>query len=124
MSIEPVTEISHWFPPDEFAARRETIYDRIGPDAHALVQGAGPVRGFEVFRQSNEFLYLCGVEIPQSYLLLEGKSRTASIFLPRKPERGESETLTADDADLIGEETGLDEVFGIETLAERLKSVC
>ena len=62
----PPFEVTTWFPPEEFAAHRETIYDTIGPEAHALIQGAGPPRGFEVFRQTNEFFYLCGVEIPQA----------------------------------------------------------
>src|SRR5579859_7098037 len=124
MTSNPLTpsDVGYWFPPEEFATRRQTVFDRIGPEAHALLQGAGPVRGFEVFRQTNEFLYLSGVEIPQAYLLLDGETRTTSLFLPHRPARGESETLTADDADLVIEQTGLDAVFGLEELADQVIS--
>jgi Xaa-Pro aminopeptidase len=115
--IEPrKTDIAYWFPPEEFAARRDTVYDKIGPDSHAVIQGAGPVRGFEVFRQKNEFLYLCGVEIPQAYLLLDGGSRITTLFLPHRPERSESEYLAAEDGDQLCEQTGLDGVYGLEEL--------
>jgi len=117
------SEVAYWFPPDEFAARRETIYNNIGPDSHAVIQGAGPARGFEVFRQTNELFYLCGVEIPQAYLLLDGGARTASIFLPHRPERGESEFLTAEDSDFVREQTGLDAVSGLEALEQAIAGV-
>lgn len=80
--MKSLYEVSHWFPAEEFAARQARVFDAIGPDAHAVLQGGGPVRGFEVFRQTNEFFYLCGIEVPQAYLLLEGKTRTATVFAP------------------------------------------
>lgn len=113
------TDIPYWFPPEEFSARREIIFDQIGPEAHAVLQGGGPVRGFEVFRQTNEFFYLCGVDIPQAYLLLEGKTRRTSLFLPHRPERGESEYLAAEDTDRVCQHFGLDAVYGIEELEQR-----
>lgn len=119
----PLSDIATWFPPDEFAARREMIFNEIGPEAHALIQGGGPPRGFEVFRQTNEFFYLCGVEIPQSYLLLDGKTRTAALFLPHRPERGEPEFLTADDADALCSQTGLNAVHGLEKLEAQVADI-
>jgi len=119
----PPSDVAAWFPPEEFAARRESVFDAIGPGASALIQGAGPPRGFEVFRQTNEFFYLCGVEIPQAYLLLDGSTRTAALFLPHRPERGESEFLTADDPDLLRAQSGLDAVSGLEALEEKIRNV-
>lgn len=118
-----LSDTATWFPPEEFAARRATIFDRIGPDAYALIQGGGPPRGFEVFRQTNEFYYLCGIEIPQSYLLLDGGARTASLFLARKPARGEAEYLTADDGDSLCSQTGLDAVYGLEELEAHIQGI-
>jgi len=111
------------FPPEEFAARRARILDAIGPKAHAILQGAPPVRGFEVFRQTNEFYYCSGVEAPQAYLLLSGADRTATLYLPHRREKAGAEgaTLGAEDADLIKRMTGLDAVCGPETLAEHLR---
>jgi alpha-L-fucosidase 2 len=113
------------FPPDEFATRWAQVSEAIGPGAHALLQGAPPVRGFEVFRQTNEFYYCCGVEIPGAYLLLSGRDRRAMLFLPHRPEgrSAEGASLAAEDADFIRRRTGVHEVFGIETLADHLRGV-
>jgi len=112
------------FPPEEFAERRARIFDAIGPDAHALVQGAPPVRGFALFRQTNQFAYCCGVALPQACLLLDGSARTAALTLPLRPEKAGSEgdTVGAQDAELIVRHTGLDAVHPPEALAEHLRA--
>src|SRR4051812_43466724 len=68
------------FPPEEFKARWEKLYDRIGARAVAVVQGMPQVNGFIYPRQNNEFFYLCGVETPHSCLLLDGQSRKATLY--------------------------------------------
>ena len=109
------------FPPEEFAARRAKVFDAIGPGAHAVLQGAAPVRGFEIFRQTNEFYYLCGVEVPQAYLLLGGAKRRTTLYLPHRERRSiEGAILAADDADLARQLTGVDEVCGLEFFAADL----
>lgn len=80
--MQSLYAVSTWFPEDEFAARRARVFEAIGPGACALLQGGGPVRGFEVFRQTNEFFYLCGIEIPQAYLLLDGRDGSTTVFAP------------------------------------------
>ena len=103
------------FPPEELDARRNRVLDAIGDDAIAIVQGATTAPGFVVFRQSNEFFYLTGLEVPQSYLLLDGRARRALLFLPHRDprkERGEGKTLSAEDAELVQELTGVDAVYG------------
>ncbi len=45
------------FPADEFVARRNQVFDAIGLQAVALIQGAPGIDGFKVFRQSNEFTW-------------------------------------------------------------------
>ncbi len=59
------------FPPEEFRERWAKIFDAIGAEAHALLQGAPQQGGMEAFRQSNEFYYCCGVEVPHAWLLLD-----------------------------------------------------
>ncbi|HUU92908.1 MAG TPA: aminopeptidase P N-terminal domain-containing protein [Phycisphaerae bacterium] len=110
------------FPPEEFAARRAGLFDAIGAGAHALLQGAPPVRGFQVFRQSNEFYYCSGLKAPQACLVLAGADRTATLYLPQRPEgrTAEGASLAAQDADLICRATGLDAVHPIESLAGHL----
>ncbi len=113
------------FPPAEFQQRRSRIFDRIGANAMALVQGAPAPEGFEVFRQSNEFYYLCGLETPHSYLLLDGRSRKTVAYLPHRNPARERQTgriLSAEDAAEIVKLAGVDEVHGVEALARHLGS--
>jgi Xaa-Pro aminopeptidase len=101
------------FPPDEFQSRWAKVYDKIGPNAVALLQGAPFEGGFAFPRQTNDFYYLTGVETPHSYLLLDGRTRKATIFLPprnRRLEQSEGRVLNADDVDLGRKLTGADSI--------------
>ena len=101
------------FPPDEFQARWAKVYDKIGPNAVALLQGTPFEGGFAFPRQTNDFYYLTGVETPHSYLLLDGRTRKATIFLPprnRRLEQSEGRVLSADDVDLGRKLTGADSI--------------
>jgi Xaa-Pro aminopeptidase len=111
------------FPPEEFAQRRERVYDAIGPDAVAIIQGEPSPRGYVRFRQSNEFYYLSGIEVPHAYLLLDGANRRAIVFLPHRDARRESSEgrmLSADEPDLVRELSGIDAVAAAEELSTAL----
>ena len=115
------TRVWSWFTPAEFADRRTSLYGEIG-DAVAVLQGAGPVRGFELFRQTNETLYLTGLEVPQAYVLLDGAAQKTSVYLPSRPEsqHAEETCLYAEDADRICALTGLDAVYPWSALDRHL----
>jgi Xaa-Pro aminopeptidase len=101
------------FPPEEFRARWEAVFDRIGADAVAVVQGAPLADGFELPRQSNTFYYLTGVETPGAALMLDGRTRQATLYLPprnERLERSEGKVLSAEDAELGRRLTGADQV--------------
>lgn len=111
------------FPPEEFAARRAEVYKAIGENGLALLQGAPSPAGYTRFRQSNELYYLCGIEVPHVYLLLDGAAKRTSLYLPHRNEgreRGEGKVLSAEDADLVKRLSGVDAVFGTDLLAEHL----
>jgi Xaa-Pro aminopeptidase len=111
------------FPPDEFTARRAGVYDEIGSGKIAVVQGAPAPSGFTRFRQSNEFYYLCGIESPHAYLLLDGTQRRATLYVPHRNEGRESvegKVLSAEDAEMIKQLSGVEAVYGSELLAEHL----
>jgi Xaa-Pro aminopeptidase len=111
------------FPPEEFAARRSALYDVIGSSAIAVLQGAPGPAGYTRFRQSNEFYYLSGIEIPYSYLLLDGSQRRATLYLPHRNEgreRSEGKTLTPEEATLVKQLSGIDAVYGVDILPEHL----
>ncbi len=107
------------FPAAEFKARWAKIYDKIGNQAVAVVQGVSMTPGFNMPRQTNEFYYLCGLETPHSYLLLDGRSRKATLFAPpRNPrlEANEGRVLSAEDAAQLKALTGVDEVQQTEVM--------
>ena len=111
------------FPPEEFARRRAAVYDAIGKEAVAVLQGAPSPAGYTRFRQANEFYYLCGIEVPHAYLLLDGDKRRAVLYLPHRNdarEKSEGKLLSAEDAELVRRLSGVEEVFATETLAEHL----
>ena len=111
------------FPPEEFAARRAKVFDAIGAEGLALVQGAPAPEGYLRFRQANDFYYLCGVEVPHAYLLLDGASRRATLFLPHRNERrerSEGKLLSAEDAELVTKLAGVEAVAGTDLLGEML----
>lgn len=107
------------FPPEEFRARWENVFERIGDRAVALVAGAPLAGGFVFPRQTNDFYYLSGVETPGSYLLLDGRTRKATLFLPPRNARleaSEGRVLSAADAALARKLTGADAVESTEAM--------
>jgi len=68
------------FPPEEFAARREKVFDAI-KDAVAIVQGAVEQSAELPFRQSAQFFYLTGVEVPRAILVMDGRTRRSTLYI-------------------------------------------
>lgn len=107
------------FPPDEFKVRWQRVFDKVGDRAVVIVQGAPAALGFNYPRQSNEFYYLCGVETPHSYLLLDGRTRKVTLLLPPRNEaleRAEGRILSAADSELAKRLTGVDEVIATDAM--------
>jgi len=80
---------THAFPPEEFAARRVKVMDAIGRDGVAVLQGATELPSYLRFRQNNQVYYLTGVEVPRAIVVLDGRARTTTLFLPPRDERRE-----------------------------------
>ena len=74
-------EMFKYFTPDDFAKRRAKVLEQIG-DGIAILHGAELPEGYVQFRQDNNFFYLTGVEIPNAKLILDGKEKTAILFVP------------------------------------------
>jgi Xaa-Pro aminopeptidase len=109
------------FPADELAQRRARVFDAIGENALAIVQGAAGVDGFKVFRQSNEFYYLTGLESPHAYLLLDGRSRKTTLYLAHRNdalERNTGPKWSAEDAADVQRLTGVQAVAPVEALSQ------
>ncbi len=109
----------------EFADRRAKIYDAIGPDAVALMQGLPSVHSSAIFRQSNEFYYVSGVVVPQALLLMDGATRRSILYLPRQNVSRaavEGDLLSSDDPAKTAAITGVHEVKTPEQLAIDLEA--
>jgi Xaa-Pro aminopeptidase len=109
------------FPPEEFQARWNAVFDKIGSHGVAIVQGAPKANGFLVPRQTNEFYHLCGIETPHAYLILDGRDRRATLFLPPRDaqlESAEGKVLSADDRELVRRITGAAAVSSTREMTE------
>jgi Xaa-Pro aminopeptidase len=101
------------FPPEEFKARWAKVFEKIGDNAVAIVQGVSQTPGFITPRQSNEFYYLSGIETQQSYIVLDGRSKKVTLYLPESNpqlESAEGKVLSAGDAEQVKRLTGADDV--------------
>jgi Xaa-Pro aminopeptidase len=110
-------EYQSFFPPEEFQARWEKVFDQIGDNAIAIIPGAPDPGGFVYPRQTNSFFYLCGVETSYSYLILDGKTRKATLYLPPGISAHNDRVLTLENADRVKQLAGVDEVLSTEKLS-------
>lgn len=111
------------FTAEELTARRREVLRAIGSQAVALLQGAPVPAGYEPFRQWNDFYYLCGVEVPHSYLLLDGSRGQSTLYLPRRDERterNEGPSLTVETDDEARLWTGVEGIRPVEALSRDL----
>lgn len=108
-------EFQTHFPPEEFQARWEKVFDSIG-EATAVIQGAPDNGGFVYPRQSNTFYYLCGVENPNSWLVMEGRDRTVTLYLAPYRTQHEHRTYTLNNPELVKARTGVHAVKPLEEL--------
>jgi Xaa-Pro aminopeptidase len=86
-------------PKEEFAARRARVMKEIG-DGIAVIQGATETPAYLKFRQSNQFFYLTGVEVPRAILTIDGRSKSSTLYIaPRnqRMERSEGPVLVPGD---------------------------
>ncbi|MBI3209680.1 MAG: aminopeptidase P N-terminal domain-containing protein [Candidatus Solibacter usitatus] len=109
------------FPPEEFRARWVQVFDKIGSESVLVMQGVAQTRGYVMPRQTNEFYYLCGLETPHSYLLLDGRDKKVRLYLPprnERLERAEGKVLSAEDAAQVKKLTGADEVLSTAAMSQ------
>lgn len=80
MNTNPKPKFQACFSLNEFRHRRTRVCDAIGNDV-AVIQGRSASRAMDVFRQHNDFFYLCGVEVPNAYLMINGATATTTLYL-------------------------------------------
>ena len=100
------------YSPAEFAAHRAAVMSRIG-DGVAIVTGASDRPDYEKFKQNKQFFYLCGVEVPRSILLIDGRAKASTLFLPPHS------NLEGSEGPLLGPDEEARKITGVEKVAER-----
>jgi Xaa-Pro aminopeptidase len=109
-------------PQEEFAAHRTALFDKVG-DALVVLQGAAETGSYLPFRQSNHFYYLTGVEVPRALVMLDGRTKTTTLFLPPRDERMErSEGPVLVPGDEAARLTGIRDVRQRDAFAEAFKA--
>ncbi len=111
------------FSVDEFARRRSAVAAAIG-DGLAVLQGSPATGAFDLFRQHNDFFYLCGVETPHAYLTIAGRSGRTVLYLPpcdAKLAEQEGAELNSDAAETAARLTGVDDVKPLSALRDDLR---
>ena len=101
------------------------------PDPVAVIQGGPKESAHARFRQVNDFHYLCPVETPHAYLVIDGRGGedVTHLFLPYQPPsrlKSEGPLVNAADPEHARRVTGVDQVHGIDELAgflERVKTL-
>ena len=109
-------------PVEDFAAHRAALIAKIG-DGIAVLQGAAETGSYLPFRQSNHFFYLTGVEVPRALVLLDGRTRSTTLFLPPRNERMErSEGPVLGPGAEAARLTGIAEVRALDTFGDAFKT--
>ncbi|MGC4034296.1 MAG: aminopeptidase P N-terminal domain-containing protein [Tepidisphaeraceae bacterium] len=115
MSREAGLHFQKDFTADELAGRRKKVLAAMGT-GRAVIASATEVPGFDPVRQTNDFYYLTGVEVPHAYLVMEADGKGGGktvLYLPPRNERHEKSdgpTLSDEDGAFVQTRTGIDEV--------------
>ena len=100
----------------EYAARRARLLEKI-PDGVAVIWGAQTPGNYYPTAQANDFNYLTGVELGNAVLLLDGASKTATLFLTATEDQARQEGVSADLVKNPRDFTGLDRVAPFESFS-------
>ena len=101
------------FEKPEYAARRTKLMDRI-PDGIAVILGAQPVTGYNPYVQNNDFMYFCGVEIPDAILVVDAVNRESVLFFTIAERTARGEGIGLDLVRNPKEVTGIERVLPLE----------
>lgn len=70
------------FPVAEYVARRAAVLEALGREGVLLVPSREGTSSGETFRQSDDFEYLAGLEIPRALLIVDGRTGKSWLVAP------------------------------------------
>ena len=107
------------FEKSEYAMRRQKLMDTI-PDGIAIIRGAQLTGSYMEFYQNNDFMYFCGVEIPDAILIIDGIRRESILFFTITERSARGEGISVELVRNPEEVTGIERVDRIENFSSRL----
>lgn len=110
------------FEKSEYSTRREKLMKMI-PDGLAIILGAQSQVGSTKFYQSNDFIYLSGVEIPNSILVVNGVNKESILFFTISEEAARNEGIPLDIIRNPKKVTGIERVLPFEQFSSYLTEV-
>lgn len=103
----------------EYAARRAKFMEKI-PDGIAIILGAQPLTSYHYYYQNNDFFYLCGVEVPNAVLVIDGIQKETTLFFTASERSLRNEGLSTDILEDGVGVTGVDRIMKLEELETAL----
>lgn len=97
----------------EFAARWQKPIDKIG-------DGIAFILGSQSEKQTNDFYYLTGCEVPNAILVIDGKKRESVIFLALSERGGRESGLSLDLVRRQVKTTGIEKWYPAKPLGSYL----
>jgi Xaa-Pro aminopeptidase len=110
------------FDKSEYVKRREKLMDQI-PDGAAVFRGASLQEGVSQFFQYNNIMYFAGLEIPDIILVVDGVTRTSTLFLTISETDAKGEGISMDLINDPGRFTGIEKVLPYDQFSPFLTSM-
>jgi len=107
------------FDKSEYAARRLKLMQAI-PDGAAIILGAQTQVGYRDFFQSNDFVYLSGVEIPNAILIVDGIKKKSVLFFTITERAARNEGIELDVVRNPKDVSGMEKVLPVEQFSSYL----
>jgi Xaa-Pro aminopeptidase len=103
----------------EYAARRTRLMAEI-PDGIAVILGARNVTGYWEFFQNNDFMYFCGVDVPNAALIIDGVAKESLLFFDLTEREAKGENLDLQLIENPAEFTGVERHYPRERFSDTL----
>lgn len=107
------------FDKSEYAARRMKLMEKI-PDGVAIILGAQSCRGYNEYYQNNDFMYFSGVEIPNAFLIIDGKHKESTLFYTISERAARNDGISLDLIRRPREVTGIEKISPVENFSSYL----
>jgi len=101
------------FQPAEFAARRAKVMAAVGQGV-AVISGATEQPNYEKFKQNKQFFYLTGIEVPRAMLIIDGRAKQSTLFLPAR-----TAAMDRSEGPLLAPGRDAQALTGIEAVVDR-----